>query len=115
MSTFRHKLGLLSLLALLVFVVGCPQKKSIADIQGDPSKYLDKEVAIEGTVTDSYGALGIGAYQVDDGTGRLWVMSEGYGVPSKGAKVGVAGRVMPTATIGGRTFTTVLRQTHKRK
>lgn len=100
---------------LLLLVVGCPQQRSIADINRDPGRFLNKEVAVRGTVTESFGALGSGIYQVDDGTGKLWVFTDRYGVPSKGTRVGVAGRISPTATFAGRSFATVLRESQRRK
>ena len=34
---------------------------------------------------------GSGVYQVDDGTGQMWVFSQNFGVPSNGAKIAVTG------------------------
>lgn len=108
---------LLSVLAIgvMLAIAACPQQKSIADIQRDPGRYANDEVAIKGTVTESWGALGTGMYQVDDGSGKMWVLSSGYGVPSKGAKVGVAGTIQPTLSLGGRNFATVMRETKRRR
>lgn len=97
---------------LTLVAVGCAVR--ISKITADPAKYMNREVTISGTVTESYGALGTGAYEVDDGSGRMWVISERFGVPSKGAKVRVTGRVIPTATFGGRTFANALQQTERR-
>jgi hypothetical protein len=36
--------------------------------------------------------MGNGVYQVDDGTGKLWVVSE-KGVPREGARVAVKGTI----------------------
>jgi hypothetical protein len=113
-----RKLAAVSVLGVVVSVVlltGCPPHKSIAEIQRDPGKYSNKEVTIGGNVVSTFGALGTGMYQLDDGTGRMWVISENYGVPSKGAKVAVVGRVMDTFSFGGRSYSTVLRQTQRRK
>jgi hypothetical protein len=96
-------------------LAGCPQGTTIADINRDPSRYAGKEVTILGNVVDSFGALGQGAYQMDDGTGRIWVISEGFGVPSNGARVRVTGRVSTGVTLGSRSFGTVLRETQRRK
>ena len=51
-------------------------------------KKVDISATIAGQVTDSYGLLGKGAYQVDDGTGSMWVATGSHGAPSKGAKAG---------------------------
>lgn len=100
---------------VLLMLAGCPQQRSIAEILSDPGRYTDKEVAIKGTVTQSFGAMGTGMYEVDDGTGKLWVYSQNYAVPSKGARVGVAGRVQPTLTFAGKSFATVLRESDRRR
>ncbi len=103
-----------TVLAATLFLVACPQQHSIAELTRDPGRYADKEVAVKGTVVSSFGAMGTGMYEVDDGTGRLWVLSQNYGVPNKGARVGVAGTIVPTFSFGGRSFATVLRETQRR-
>lgn len=54
--------------------------------------------ASRGSVTESHSILGTGAYQVDDGTGRLWVFSK-KGVPRKGARVQVKGKIREGFTL----------------
>ncbi len=101
-------------LALLA-VVGCPQHKSISDIQRDPAYFATREVAVVGTVTHSYGALGTGIYEIDDGTGKLWVFAESTGVPSDGARVATSGYIQPTLTFAGKSFATVLKERRRRR
>ena len=43
--------------------------------------------------------IGKGAYQLDDGTGRLWIVSA-KGVPRKGARVSTKGKVKDGFNIG---------------
>jgi len=80
------------------FAAACPNRTSIADIEANPSRFLDKEVAIAGKVTDSYGVsipgtpIRGGAYKISDGTGSIWVVTE-ESVPNKGAEIGVKGRI----------------------
>lgn len=104
--------GVIAVVTLLL--TACPQERTIEQINRDPARYSNKEVGVRGTVVSSWGALGTGMYEVDDGTGRIWVMSQNYGVPAKGARVGVAGTVVPTLSLGGRSFATVLRETRRR-
>ena len=93
-----------------LFATGCPERKSIADIERNPGKYQNKEVAIAGRVTDSYGLsipgtrLGGGAYKVDDGTGAIWVIVADGSVPSKGAEVGVRGTIGSGVNWKGRNY-----------
>ncbi len=102
------------LLGLMVVLLGCPQGTTISEIQRDPGRFHNKEVGIRGTVVSSFGAFGSGMYEVDDGTGRIWVMSQNSGVPGQGSRVAVAGNVVPTVTFAGRSFATVLRETGRR-
>jgi hypothetical protein len=104
---------------LLVLLVGtflftaCPQRESVSKILGDPGRYQNKEVGITGTVTDSYGVLNQGAYELDDGTGKIWVVTR-RGVPSRGAKVGAKGHVYTGFNMGGRSFGTVIEESGRR-
>jgi hypothetical protein len=111
-------LGRLSLTLLVVagslILAACPTRTSIERINRDPGRYVGKEVAIAGHVTTSFGALGSGVFEVDDGTGRMWVFSERYGVPSNGARVGVRGRIEQGFSFGGRSFATIMRETERR-
>ena len=54
--------------ALAIGLTGCPARKRIADIQGDPARYMDKEVTVVGKVVRSYGGGPFGIYEIDDGT-----------------------------------------------
>ncbi|CAN5409310.1 MAG: hypothetical protein M3449_09260 [Acidobacteriota bacterium] len=92
-----------------VFAAACPERTSIADIETNPSKYQNKEVAIAGTVKDSYGIsipgtpLRGGAYKIDDGTGSMWILTEDS-VPAKGAQIGVKGLVGSGLNWKGRNY-----------
>jgi len=89
---------LIIVLLITLFAAGCPQRRSIADIEANPTRYQNKEVVIVGVVQDSYGIsipgtpIGGGAYKIDDGTGSIWVFTESS-VPGKGARIGIQGTV----------------------
>jgi hypothetical protein len=85
---------------LTVVVVGCRGTMEIGDLLDDPDRYDGETVRVSGEVTGSIGALGRGAFQIDDGTGRLFVVSEGGGAPREGARVGVEGEFRSVFTIG---------------
>lgn len=109
----RKTVFLTLILAGTLFVTACPSREKISKINADPARYRDKEVAIAGTVTDSYGLLDMGAYEIDDGSGKLWVVTR-RGTPSRGAKVGAKGRIYTGLSYGGRSFGTVLEETDRR-
>ncbi len=101
-------------LTLMVVALAACERTRISVINADPGRYMNKEVAVAGQVTQSVGVIGRGIYQIDDGTGRLWVFSTVRGVPSRGARVGVKGRVVPTVTLLGINYATVLQETDRR-
>ena len=109
----RLSLALLLILGTLL-LAACPTRTSIGKITRDPGRYAGREVAIGGRVSNSFGALGTGVYQVDDGTGQIWVYSQRYGVPGDGAKVGIKGTVSQGFSFGGRSFAVVVRETERR-
>ncbi|CAN5410015.1 hypothetical protein BH10ACI3_BH10ACI3_00950 [soil metagenome] len=110
MKTITAALLFTFIAAFGLFTTGCPERKSIADIEANPGKYQNKEVAIAGVVKDSYGLsipgtkYGGGAYKVDDGTGSIWVLVTDGSVPSKGSEVGVRGVIGTGVNWKGRNF-----------
>lgn len=112
MLFIRRSCILLVLIASVFVLTACPSETNVGKINADPGKYRDKEVAIVGRVTDSYGVLGNGAYEVDDGTGKIWVVTR-RGVPSRGAQVGVKGKVHNGINFGGRSYGTVIEETDR--
>ena len=96
-----------------LLLTACP-RTSIDKINRDPGRFVNREVTIAGRVTNSFGALGSGVYQVDDGSGQMWVFSQSFGVPANGAKVAVTGTVGQGFSFGGRSFAVIVRQTKRR-
>jgi len=97
MKTIKTAILFFAVAATALVITGCPERTSIADIEANPGKYQNKEVAVAGVVKDSYGLsipgtnLGGGAYKIDDGTGSMWIIVADGNVPSKGAEIGVKG------------------------
>lgn len=114
MKKLSRILAAVSIVTVMLALTGCPRRTSIAEINSDPGKFAGKEVMIVGTVSDAFGALGEGVFQVNDGTGKLWVLSQGFGIPGNGSRTGVIGRVEQGVSFGTRNFGTVLRETQKR-
>lgn len=103
----------LVLLIGTLLLTACPSQTNIAKINRDPDHYRNKEVGIVGRVTDSYGVMGAGAYEIDDGTGKIWVATR-RGVPSRGSRVGTKGYIHSGFSFAGRSFGTVLEETDRR-
>jgi len=89
---WRHKYAILLILVLSGLIMAGCEQKSINQIKADPSRYAKREVAVVGTVTRSFSVLGKGAYELEDGTGKLWIVSK-TGVPREGASVVVKGKI----------------------
>jgi hypothetical protein len=110
----RRRLARSALLGLIVAVAalaGCRDSTTpIREILDDPSRFADQEVRISGEVTMAMGVLGTGAYEVDDGTGKIVVVTQQGGVPREGAKVGVEGRVRTGFTLGTQTLTVLMEE-----
>jgi hypothetical protein len=85
--------------AAAVIVAGACASTSINRILADPAKYRDKDVRVSGSVVDSYSVADRGAYRVDDKSGQMWVLSE-HGVPRRGARVTVTGRIREGFNLG---------------
>lgn len=100
-------------LALGALVLTACSETTISKINADPARYKNKEVGVVGRVTDSYGIMGTGAYELDDGTGRIWVATT-RGVPSKGSRVGVKGHILTGFALSGRSFGTVLEESGRK-
>lgn len=104
------KLFWLSLILTVgLFTLACPERTSIADIEANPSKYYNKDVAVAGTVRDSYGVsvpftqIRGGVYKIDDGSGSMWIATQNT-VPNKGAQIGVKGKIQNGINYGGKNY-----------
>jgi len=95
--------GRLGLAALVVFLLAAGCKGDtipIRELLDNAQSYDDKTVQVAGTVKSAAGALGYGVYQVDDGTGKIMVVTESRGAPAQGAEIGVQGTFHTAFTIG---------------
>ena len=95
----------------LVLVTACPGVKPISELLDDPARFDGQTVRIAGEVQESIGVLGVGIYQINDGTGTLTVVSKaGNGTPRVGAKVGVEGEFRSAFTLGSLTGVVLVEQ-----
>src|SRR4029078_3831103 len=113
MSGIKTATFLLVILVSTLLLTACPSQTNISKINADPGRYRGKEVGIVGRVTDSYGVLGNGAYELDDGTRRIWVATR-RGIPSRGSEVGTKGYVHNGFSYGGRSYGTVIEAADRR-
>jgi RPA family protein len=89
----------MGLASAMLVLVGC-EHRTINQILAEPARYANRDVGITGNVVRSFSVLGAGAYQVDDGTGKMWVVAKSN-VPREGARVGVKGKIQDGFNLGG--------------
>jgi hypothetical protein len=92
----RLSLALAGAFALLAS--GCATT-NVARLLAEPQRFANHNVGLQGDVVESLSLLGNGAYKLDDGTGTIWVVSK-HGVPRRGARVKVKGKVRDVVDIG---------------
>ncbi len=97
---------------LALLLAGCGTTR-IGRILEEPNRYHNRTVRVDGRVERSLGAVIAGVYQVDDGSGKIYVVSN-RPVPRKGAAVSVKGRVMNGITVGARSFGTAIQEENHR-
>jgi hypothetical protein len=93
---------------VLVGLSACAHTVPIRDLLDRPQEFDGRTVQVEGTVTQSAGLLGTGAYEVDDGTGRIYVIAQGQGVPREGARTKAKGRFQAVFSFLGRTAAAIV-------
>lgn len=103
----RREPLLLTLMAGLL-MTGCATTK-IGRILDDPARFHNRSVRVDGTVIASAGLLGTGGYQVQDDTGKIYVISR-RGVPRTGAHVQVEGPVVSGVELMGQSLGTTIRE-----
>lgn len=105
----RASAALVALVAVALIAAGCADTVSISRLNSDPAHWQNKTVRIVGTVQNSMGLMGRGAYSVSDGTGSIWVISD-KGVPARGAQIAVEGTVFQGAQFMGQSFGVAIRE-----
>jgi hypothetical protein len=89
---------------LVLLAAGCKGGVTpIKTLLDDPGRHDHQTVRIAGTVSAAVGIMGYGAYQLDDGTGILTVVTKEGGAPREGTKVGAEGEFRSGFTLGTQT------------
>lgn len=98
----------------LILLLFCASIVRISDIKQKPNEFHDKYVTLIGYVDEviTLPVLGIGVYQLDDGTDKIWVKPHSK-IPEKGNRVQVSGEIKVGLTISGRSFGLILIEKEK--
>lgn len=105
-STSLRLSALATMVLAAALLAGCKGAAGTTDIKtllDDPSRFDKTTVRVAGEVTRSLGILGYGAYELDDRTGKIPVVTESGGAPRTGARVGVEGEFRSGFTLGATT------------
>ena len=103
-----------SVLSGILMLSACSHRVSVESINRDPGRFHDQEITVAGRVANSFGVADAGAFELDDGTGRLWVLSDTHDLPSHNSSVTVTGKIEQELPFAGRNFVIILRETRKR-
>jgi hypothetical protein len=98
-------------IVLLVLAPSCRKDvklTSISTLMDDPSHFDHQVVHVGGTVTKALGVMGYGAYEIDDGSGRIAVVTTMNGAPREGAEVGIEGEFRSAFTFGDKVGAAIL-------
>jgi membrane protein implicated in regulation of membrane protease activity len=90
--------GLLAVTLLAIGLAAC-QETTVSRLLAEPDRWRNKDVGLKGKVVQSMSVLGRGAFQLDDGTGTIWIVST-KGVPREGARVAVKGALKDIVDLG---------------
>ena len=77
--------------ATLLVISGCSKMTPIKTIVDDPARLNGKWVEIAGVVTKAPATPGPESFEVNDGTGKVFVCSKEHVIPRVGTKVVVKG------------------------
>lgn len=106
-------------LVAVMLLIGCKgDRTKISSIFEHTNDFVDREVVVGGEVTKTYAVdlviTEAGAYQVDDGTGKIWVITKN-GVPEEGQTVVVKGTVSSGMKLAGESLGAFLREIDRRR
>src|SRR5262245_36153890 len=106
----RNRLMYLHGIMLAVLLIaGCQGGVTpIKTLLDDPGRFDKQTVRIDGNVEEAAGALGYGAFRLNDGTGTLTVITKSEGAPRTGARVGVEGQFQSAFTFGTQSVAVVM-------
>jgi len=112
MHRSRHPVRLafpwLLTIATLLVIPGCKGTTPIKSLLDDPALNNGKQVQIAGVVTKSPAMPESDAYEVDDGTGKVFVLSKKHGTPPEGTKVVVKGVFYAAISSKTQTFAAIV-------
>src|SRR6516225_6581210 len=101
---------LVAALLITALIAGCKGGGTtpIKTLLDNPGQYDRQTVRIAGTVTQTLGVLGYGAYQVNDGSAGIAVVAVQNGASRACTKGGVEGEFRSAFTVGSTTAAAII-------
>ena len=99
MTRNRFKNLVMALCSALLLASAACAARTVRQITADPYRYSDREVSVAGRVVESFAFGNRGAYQIEDRTGRLWIVSD-EGVPGRDVRVNAKGTIRTAFNLG---------------
>ena len=112
---FWHIHGqLLSGISLILILANSCANPKILNIKNNIEEFKNQEVTLNGEVIETLAIpfVRTGSYQLDDGSGRIWVLSA-KNVPERGNQVIVTGTITVGVELGGKRFGVMVKETNK--
>jgi len=106
----RSALRLTLALTLATALSACASTVRISDLLAEPQRYQGRTVKVQGTVARSVGIFGIGGFELNDGTGQIFVVAQGTGVPAQGSRTRAKGKFEPLFSFGGRSIAAIVQE-----
>ncbi len=76
----------------LLTIFGCNSRTNIKSLQENPRNYVNKEVTVEGKVSQTFSLYFINYFELDDGTGKINVITKNP-LPNENESISVKGTV----------------------
>jgi hypothetical protein len=103
----KVRIAVVAILGVLVLIAGVlvlmrtgTRTATVEKVLDNPGSYYGHLVRVEGTVSDDMpGVPGFHVFRLDDGTGKVWVITR-LSAPSSGARIEVEGHVETGAKTG---------------
>src|SRR5438477_12906516 len=93
-----------------LLLAGCVSRVSIESINHDPARFGGKGIGVAGRVVNSFTVAASGAFALDDGTGRLWVVRDKKYMSADNFSLTVHGKIEQGFDFGGRNFIIISRE-----
>jgi hypothetical protein len=75
----------------------------IREVVARPAQLRGQRITLRGKVVNQMGALGVGGYELQDGSGSLWVLTQS-GIPEMQQEIFVTGEPNEGIAIAGQTL-----------